>query len=72
MGEGSSGRKHTRLETQEHEGGMIGELDLTYYELTQRDAPKHELLGNEVHEVHHNSASEHELVGDGPPRWSLI
>lgn len=68
MAEGSLGRENARPEMQEHEGGTIAELDLTHYELTQRDAPKHELLGNEVHEIYHNGAPEHELVGDGPPR----
>ena len=58
MGEGSLGREDTTPEMQE--------LDLTHYELTQHDAPKHEVLGNEILELHHNGV-EHELVGDGPP-----
>lgn len=68
MGEGSLGREQTRPQMQEREGGRIAELDLTHYELTQQDAPNHELLGNEVHEIYHNSMPEHELVGDNPPR----
>ena len=57
MGEGSPGREDTTPEMQE--------LDLTHYELTQHDAPKHEVLGNGIHELYHNGV-EHELVGDGP------
>lgn len=52
---------------QEREEGVVAELDLTNYELTQQDAPKHELSGNEVHELYHNGVPEHELLGDNPP-----
>lgn len=71
MGEGSPGREDTITEMQEREGGFVGELDLTHYELTQQDAPTHEVLGNEIHELHHNGV-EHELVGNGPPSRSLL
>ena len=53
-----------RPEMQEREGDLLAELDLTRYELTQRDAPKHELLGNGIHELSHNGSPPHEL-GDG-------
>ena len=68
MGEGSLGREQTRPQMQEGEGVHIAELDLTSYELTQQNAPKHELLGNEVHEIYYNGMPEHELVGDNLPR----
>lgn len=68
MGEGSLRREETRPEMQEREGGPLGELDLTHYELTQQDAPKHELLGSEIRELYHNGIPAHELVGDNPPR----
>lgn len=66
MGVGSLGREETRPEMQERDGGPLGELDLTHYELTQQNAPKHELQGNEVHELYHNDIPEHELCGSGP------
>ena len=68
MGESSLVREHARPETQEHEGGPMAELDLTHYELSHPDAPRHELLGNEIHEINHNGILEHELAGDGPQR----
>lgn len=68
MGNDSLGRTEERPEMQQPEGGPLGELDLTHYELTQHRAPRHELLGTQVHELHHNGIFEHELVGDGPPR----
>lgn len=68
MGESSIGREHVRPETQEHEGGPMAELDLTHYELSHPHAPRHELLGNEIHEINHDGILEHELVGDGPRR----
>ena len=68
MGEGPPGQEETQPDMQQREGGMVGELDLTHYELTQQDAPKHELSGNEVHELYHNGILDHELVGSDPPR----
>lgn len=68
MGEGSLGQEGTRPEMQEPEEGPVGELDLNHYELTQHDAPKHELLGNEIHQIYHGGIPEHELIGDSPPR----
>ena len=65
MGEGSLGREETGTKVQERDGGTLGELDLTHYELSQQDAPKHELQGNEVHELYHNGIPEHELFGSG-------
>lgn len=67
-GEGSQESEAMRPETQERQGGLIGELDVTHYELTQRDAPNHEVLGNEIHELYYNNNPKHELVGDSPPR----
>ena len=64
--EGSLGSEATRPEMEEQQGAPVGELDITRYELTQQDAPKHEVLGNEVHELYYNDNSEHELVGDSP------
>ncbi|KAF6222655.1 hypothetical protein HO133_000702 [Letharia lupina] len=68
MSEGSLRRGEARPEMHEREGGALGELDLTHYELTQHDAPKHELLGSEIRELDHNGIPAHELVGDNPPR----
>lgn len=45
----------------------VGELDLTHYELTQPNAPKHEILGNGVYELAYHGSPNHELTGDGPP-----
>ena len=67
-GEGSGGRGHARPEMQEYEGDPVAELDLTHYELSHPHAPRHELLGNQVHELNHHGILEHELVGDGPRR----
>ena len=58
--------EETRPKMQDCEGNPVAELDLTHYELTQRDAPKHELLGNQIHEINHIGFPQHELVGDGP------
>lgn len=66
--EGSLESEAARPEMQEHQGDILGELDVTRYELTQQDAPKHEVLGNEIHEIYHNDSPEHELSGDSPPR----
>ena len=66
--EGSLERKGPLYEMHEREGTVMGELDLTHYELAQRDAPKHEVLGNGVYELYHNGISEHELAGDSPSR----
>lgn len=67
-GEGSLESEEAKPETQERQGSLIGELDVTRYELSQQDAPKHEVLGNEIHELWYNHNPEHELVGDSPPR----
>ena len=67
-GEGSPEFDATRPEMQERPGDLLGELDITRYELTQQDAPKHEVLGNEIHEIYHNDNLEYELDGDSPPR----
>lgn len=67
-GQGSLEPGVTRPEMQEHQGDLLGELDVTHYELTQQDAPKHEVLGNEIHEIYHNDNPEYELAGDSPPR----
>ena len=66
-GEGSLESEAARPEMQERHGDL-GELDVTRYELTQQDAPKHEVLGNEIHEIYHTDNPEFELVGDSPPR----
>ncbi len=66
MGQDSPG-EGTRSDMQQREGVPVGELDITHYELTQRDAPKHEILGNEIHELNHNGIPKHELIGDSPP-----
>ncbi len=68
MGEGSLGQEEAHPDMQQRESGLVGELDLTHYELTQQDAPKHELSGNEVHELYHNGILDHELVGSDPSR----
>ena len=64
--EGPLGLEETRPKTQEVEGHPIAELDLTRSELTQQDAPEHELLGNGIHELNHNDFPLHELDGDRP------
>ena len=66
MGQNSS-EEETISDTQQRERVPVGELDITYYELTQRDAPKHEMFGNEIHELNHSGIPKHELVGDNPP-----
>lgn len=71
MGEGSLGREETRPETQACDRNHVGELDLTHYELTQQDAPKHELSGNGIHELDHNGISQYELAEDRPQRYNL-
>ena len=53
---------------QESYGDLVAELDLTHYELSHPHPPRHELPGNEIHELNHNGIWEHELVGDGPRR----
>lgn len=53
---------------QESDGDLVAELDLTHYELSHPHPPRHELSGNEIHELNHNGIWEHELVGDGPRR----
>ena len=52
-GEGSLGREVPEPEFKEREGDLVAELDLTRYEMTQREAQKHELLGNGIHESSH-------------------
>ena len=68
VGEGSLGRVKTRPETQKDDRTDIRELDLTHYELTQQDAPKHELCGNGIHELYSYGISQYELAGDRPRR----
>ena len=67
-GEDLTGGGGSRNEMQERWGAPMGELDATHYELTHQDAPKHELFGNQIHELPYNSVHEPELVGDSPPR----
>ena len=63
--EDSSGQAGTRTAPQRGNGNPPGELDITHYELTQQNAPQHELSGNEIHELYHRGIPEHDLRRDG-------
>ena len=64
MGASSPRQEHARPKMDEFQGDPIAELDLTYFELGHRHAPKHELLGSELHELNHRGIPRHELAGD--------
>lgn len=49
--EGADNSPSQRPKTHEHEGEILGELDTTHYELTQLDAPRHELHNDPLHEL---------------------
>ena len=68
MAGSSPGQDNARPEMQRFEERAVAELDLTRYELSHRHAPKHELLGNEIHELNHHGFPEHELAGDDSQR----
>ena len=61
-------QREENVPRQEFEGDPVAELELTYFELGHRHAPKHELLGSEIHELNHRGIPKHELVGDSPGR----
>ena len=66
--EGPSRRQGTRTAMQNGSGHPPGELDITHYELTQQNAPQHELSGNEPHELYHRGIPQHDLNQDDPQR----
>ena len=68
MGANSPRQEHARPKMEEFEGDPVAELDLTYFELGHRHAPKHELLGSEIHELNHRGIPRHELAGDSRRR----
>lgn len=68
MGANSPRQEHQRSKVEEFEGDPVAELDLTYFELGHRHAPKHELLGSEIHELNHRGVPGHELAGDSRRR----
>ena len=68
MGASSPRQEHARPKVGEFEGDPVAELDLTYFELGHRHAPKHELLGSEIHELNHRAIPRHELAGDSHRR----
>ena len=68
MGANSPRQEHARPKVEQFEGDPVAELDLTYFELGHPHAPKHELLGSEIHELNHRSIPRHELAGDSPRR----
>ena len=67
-GENAPRQDHARPDMEEFEGDPVAELDLTYFELGHRHAPKHELLGSAIHELNHRGIPKHELAGDSPRR----
>ena len=62
MEKGPPRQEHARPEMEEIEGDPVVELDLTYLELGHRHAPKHELLGGEIHELNHRGIPREELA----------
>ena len=68
MGASSPRQEHARPKMEEFEGDPVAELDLTYFELGHCHAPKHELLGSEIHELNHRGIPRHELAGDSRRR----
>ena len=68
MGANSPRQEHARPKMEEFQGDPVAELDLTYFELGHRHAPKHELLGSEIHELNHRGIPRHELAGDSRRR----
>ena len=68
MGASSPRQEHARPKVEGFKGHAVAELDLTYFELGHRHAPKHELLGSEIHELNHRGIPRHELAGDSHRR----
>ena len=66
--EGPSAQKEIRTTVRRDNGNPPGELDITHYELTQQNAPQHELSGNEIHELFHRGIPEHNLNKDDSER----
>ena len=62
--EGPSAQKESRATVRRDKEKPPGELDITHYELTQQNAPQHELSGNEIHEIYHRGIPEHNLNRD--------
>lgn len=50
------------VEMREQVEDVLGELDETYHELTQPDAPQHEIVGNGIYDLFPPCALEHELA----------
>ena len=48
-----SGQEQTRAAVKKGNQNPLGELDHTHYELAQQNVPRHELSGNQIHELHH-------------------
>ena len=63
--DGPPEQREARTAVQQGNENLLGELDLTYYELAQRNAPRHELSGNEVHHGLDRGIPEHDLVRTG-------
>ena len=66
--ESLSRQEGTRTALQRDNGNSLGELDITHYELTQSNAPQHELSGNEIYELYHRGIPQHDLNRDDAQR----
>ena len=66
--QGPLGQKETRTTVRRDKKNPPGELEITHYEMTQQDAPQHELSGNEIHELFHRGIPEQNPNKDGSER----
>lgn len=57
--ESPSRQEGTKTAGQRASGNPPEELDITRYELTEKNASSHELSGNEIHELYHRGNQEH-------------